>query len=273
MIIGQITDPHIKADRKLAYGRVDTAAYLEAAIQHMNSLHPKVDVVLLTGDLTDMGRMEEYETLRPLLDQLDMPWYPVPGNHDEQKNFRQIFNDIPVIKNAGAHLCYAVEGYPIRLVGVDSSVPGKPYGSLSDRYLDELDFILAQAPEAPTMLFMHHPPFKAGITHMDVQNLLNAEDFFACLKQHPQVRHIACGHVHRAIETVINGIGVSIAPNSAHSVTLDLEPDGPSSFTMDPPSVRLFQVTDEGMIVSHLSFIGDFDGPHPFFDKDGKLVD
>ncbi len=273
MIIGQITDPHIKAARKLAYGKVDTAACLEAVVQHMNSFTPGVDAVIVTGDLTDMGRPEEYETLRPLLDDLQMPWFPVPGNHDEKTGFLRFFSDVPVLRNCQDFAQYAVEDFPLRLVGLDTTVTGKPYGQLCEARLEWLDRTLSEEPDKPTLLFMHHPPFLTGITHMDVQNLLNADAFFDCLKHHSQVRHIACGHVHRPIETCIQGIGVSIAPNAAHSVTLDLMPNGPSSFTLDPAGARLFRVDKQGNIISHVTYVGNYDGPYPFFEVDGQLVD
>jgi 3',5'-cyclic AMP phosphodiesterase CpdA len=108
---------------------------------------------------------------------------------------------------------------------------------------------------------------------MDVQNLLNADALAGVLARHPQVRHVACGHVHRASETVIAGVGVSIAPNGAHAVTLNFDPNGPSTFTMDPPAIRIFRCEDDGGVVSHVSFVGRFDGPHPFFGEDGELLD
>ena len=60
MIIAQITDPHVKAKREIAYGLVDTSAMLEAVITHVNSMSPIVDTVIVTGDLTDRGKPEEY---------------------------------------------------------------------------------------------------------------------------------------------------------------------------------------------------------------------
>ena len=108
---------------------------------------------------------------------------------------------------------------------------------------------------------------------MDNQNLKNADEFFEILKSHPHVRHIACGHVHRATETVINGIGVSIAPNGAHSVNLDLVSKGPPMFIMEPPSIRIFKLNKANKnVVSHLSFIGNFDGPYTFSSDTGELL-
>jgi len=273
MLLAQITDPHIKKGRGLAYGHVDTAAFLEAVVKHLNAFIPDVDAVIVTGDLTDQGQSEEYAAIRPILDELSMPWYVIPGNHDHRENLIQAFSDHDYLAQCSGFVQYAVDDYPVRLIGLDTLEVGEPYGYLCQDRLSWLDTCLNEKPDKPTMLFLHHPPFAIGIQHMDVQRLQNADDLFQVLAGHSQVRHVACGHVHRASETCINGIAVSIAPNSAHSVTLDMKQDGLSSFTMEPPAVRMFRIGDGGNIVTHISYIGAFDGPHPFFAADGSLVD
>ena len=80
MLLAQITDTHIKAQRKLAYGIVDTAAFLERCVTHVLQLPQRPDVVVMTGDLVDYGRADEYALLRELLAPLPMPLYLLPGN-------------------------------------------------------------------------------------------------------------------------------------------------------------------------------------------------
>ena len=82
MLIAQITDTHIKAPGKLSYRKVDTCLYLEQCVAHINALMPRPDVVLITGDITDFGRPEEYRQAGLLLNQLTMPYFVIPGNHD-----------------------------------------------------------------------------------------------------------------------------------------------------------------------------------------------
>ena len=273
MLLAQITDPHIKADRKLAYGRVDTTTLLETVVRHINDFTPQIDAVIVTGDLTDKGRPEEFAAVKPILERLLMPWYAVPGNHDNREIFFQTFAGYDFLSNCIDYIQYAIDEYPLRLVGLDTMVSGEPHGFLCRKRLEWLDTCLAVEPKKPTLIFQHHPPFRTGIGHMDVQNLQNSDELFGVLKNHSQVHHIACGHVHRASQTCINGIAISIAPNAAHSTTLDLDPNGPSTFTLDPPAVRLFNIGDENNVVTHVSYIGNFDGPHPYFANDGSLVE
>jgi 3',5'-cyclic-AMP phosphodiesterase len=271
MLIAQVTDPHIKAEGQLAYRQVDTAANLARCIRHLLALKQRPDVVLMTGDLTDFGREDEYRLLRQLIAPLEMPVYVIPGNHDEGGNLRRAFHDHDYLPASG-DLHYVIDDYPIRMIGLDTTIPGQPGGEMNASRLAWLDQQLAAAPEVPTLLFMHHPPIVTGIEHMDVQNCANAAALGALLRGHPQVFHILCGHVHRPIHTRWNGVSVSIAPSASHYVALDLGENPPRDFCLEPPSIHLHHWQD-GCLVTHLSFIGEFDGPYPFFDEHGRLID
>jgi 3',5'-cyclic AMP phosphodiesterase CpdA len=118
---------------------------------------------------------------------------------------------------------------------------------------------------------MHHPPFRTGIAHMDRIGLDNAEAFGRIVAHHPQIEKIICGHLHRAIDTRWCGTAVSTCPSPAHQVALDLRPDGPSAFVMEPPGYQLHW-WDGARLVSHTAFIGEFDGPYPFFEGN-DLID
>jgi len=272
MILAQLTDTHIRSGRQVAYGRVDTCSMLENAVAHINNFRPNVEAVIITGDITDRGELEAFHVFREIINELAPPWYVVPGNHDSRENFLEAFKDCYYLKNSSDFIHYSVDDHPVRLIGFDTTVENKPYGFLTEERLLWLDNCLAEKTQKTTILFQHHPPFCTGINHMDVQNLINGKELIQLLTSHRQVRHVACGHVHRASEACIDGVGISIAPNAAHSTTLDLDPSGPSSFSMDPPAIRIFRVDAEGYLTSHLSYLGNFDGPHPYFNPDGKLV-
>ena len=85
----------------------------------------------------------------------------------------------------------------------------KPHGELDGSTLQWLDATLASSSDRPALLFLHHPPFKAGIWHMDRQNLLNASDLAPIVRRHPRVQLIATGHVHRATLTMFAGVPTS----------------------------------------------------------------
>jgi 3',5'-cyclic-AMP phosphodiesterase len=265
MIVAQLTDTHIRAPGRLAYRVVDTAACLRRAVAHLGALRPRPDAAVATGDLVDGGHPDEYRHLRELLAPLPMPVYLVPGNHDNREALARAFADHGYLPRHGGFLQYAVEHHPLRLIGLDTVVPGSGAGRLCPERLAWLDAQLAAAPARPTVIFMHHPPFATGIDHMDSIGLDGAEAMAAVVRRHSQVERIICGHLHRPIQVRWAGTLASTAPSTAHQVVLDLSAHGPAAFNLEPPAVQL-HLWHGGVLVSHTSYVGEFGGPFPFFE-------
>jgi len=269
MMIAQITDMHIKPQGVLAYGRLDTAPYLRRAVAHLLALKPRPDVVLATGDLVDGGLPEEYRRLHDLLAPLSMPVYLIPGNHDNRDALAAAFTDHAYLPRGGRFMHYVVEGHPVRLIALDTLDPGRVGGLLCAQRLGWLAARLEEAPARPTLIFMHHPPFATGIAQMDAHGLANAGEFAGVVRRHSQIERIVAGHVHRPIQSRVGGALASTAPSTAHQVALDLE-EQPLAFTMEPPACQLHVWTAETGLVSHTSYIGDFDGPYLFADGSSR---
>jgi 3',5'-cyclic-AMP phosphodiesterase len=274
VLIAQISDLHIKSPGSLAYGRVDTASALERCVAALNALRPKPDLVVISGDLADTPTAEEYDYLKRLLAPLKLPFVSIPGNHDSRELMRAAFPDAEYAFAPGPlNQRVAVGG--LDLVLLDSSVAGKPHGELDAATLQWLEATLAASPDRPALLFLHHPPLATGIWHMDRQNLLNAGELAMVVKRHPRVQLIACGHVHRATFAMFAGVPSTICPAPNHAVDLDLAQVREPSFKIEPPAFHLhcwFAGEGFGSVVTHHVPIGDFDGPHPFFGPDGKLL-
>jgi 3',5'-cyclic-AMP phosphodiesterase len=271
MLIAQISDFHIKARGKVAYRVVDTASCLAQAVATVAALDPAPDLVVCTGDLSDLGRPEEYEVVRELLSPLKQPVYVIPGNHDERDAMRRAFAAEGYLPAAG-FLHYAIEHHPLRLVALDTVIPGEGGGRLCEERLDWLDSTLDEAPERPTLIIMHHPPFATGIAHMDRIGLDGAAAFAAVLARHPQVERVLCGHLHRPIQARVGGRSIaSTAPSTAHQVALDLSADGPARFMMEPPGYQLHLWQPKTGVVSHTGVIGAFAGPYSFHDGGGRI--
>ena len=272
--IAQISDLHIKPPGSLAYGRVDTAAALERCVAALNAFRPRPDFVVISGDLADTPTAEEYQYLKRLLAPLELPFAGIPGNHDSRELMRAAFPAAGYAFPSGP-LNQRVEIAGLDLVLLDSSVPRKPHGELDAPTLQWLEATLASSPDRPALVFLHHPPFKTGIWHMDRQNLLNSAELAAVVSGHPRVQRIATGHVHRATLTTFAGVATTICPAPNHAVDLDLAQLREPSFKVEPPAFHLhswFPGEGFGSVVTHQVPIGHFDGPHPFFGPDGKLL-
>jgi Icc protein len=257
MLVAQITDTHITPPGTLLYGAVDTAAALEKAVASLARLRPTPDVVLITGDLVDLGEPEEYTHLRALLAPLGMPVLAIPGNHDSREPLRRAFEAEGYFPRDG-FLHYAVEHYPLRIVALDTLVPGEPGGALCKDRLRWIDETLAAAPDRPTLVAMHHPPFPTGILPMDRMGLAGSAGFAEIIRRHPQVERICCGHLHRAIDRRFAGTVAGTAPSTAHQTRLDLRPEEPLSFVFEPPGYQLHFWDENTGLVTHTAMIGEW---------------
>lgn len=267
MILGQITDLHIKALGHLAYRVVDTTGALQRCVQAILALPERPDVMVITGDMVDSGRAEDYALLRDLLAPLTMPIYMIPGNHDDREVLRAAFPEQTYLRGTNKLIEYVIEDHPLRIIGLDTVIRGAAGGQLSDASISWLDRTLGQAPDRPTVILMHHPPFRTGIGHMDDVGLETSWRLREVLERQPQVERILCGHLHRAIHMRFGRTIASTCPSPAHQVVLDLRESAPSHFVMEPGAFQLHVLRD-GNLVSHTAYTGEFDGPYSFVDDD-----
>lgn len=279
-VLVQITDTHIREAGRLAYGRVDTASGLQATVASVLALRQQPDAVVVTGDLVDFGRAAEYARLGHLLAPLTMPVYLMPGNHDDRTPLRAAFPGHPwlaasVMTTEGAPaIQYAVRVGPLHLLTLDTVVHGQSHGELCDARLDWLEAELAVRTGEPVVIAMHHPPFTTLIGHMDGIGLRSGiERLGRIVAGHPNVERILCGHLHRSIDVRFGGTIASTCPGPAHQVSLDLDADAASTYTMEPPAFRVLAWTAATGVVSHLAAAGRFEGPYRFHEADGALID
>lgn len=258
MLIAQISDTHLRSSGRLLHGHIDTERALDACIDHVGRLVPAPDVVLATGDLADDGLPEDYARLRRAFDRLSMPVYVIPGNHDQRELLREAFVDKGYLPSRGEFLHYTVEAYPLRLIGLDTVLPGEVGGALCPARLAWLGDRLAEQPERQTLIFMHHPPFSTGIGFMDSPPLEGAEELRRLILGNPQVRQIVCGHIHRAIHVSWGGTTAAIAPSTVYQMNLAFRPDEGFYLVDQPPGVALYLWREDFRSgpVGYISLIG-----------------
>jgi 3',5'-cyclic AMP phosphodiesterase CpdA len=276
MLVAQITDTHILAPGKMfrariatpapgaesVYAEIDTGACLARAVAALNALVPLPDVTIVTGDLVDHGEAAEYHHFRQLLAPLRMPVFVIAGNHDSRGPLRQAFSADGYFPPDG-FLHYTVEDYPLRLVALDTSIPGENGGTLCEERLRWLDAMLGAVPDRPTLVLMHHPPFATGITYMDGYGLQNSAALAEIVARHRQIERIACGHLHRAIDRRFAGTVAGTAPSTAHQLQLDLRPGVRMHFRFEPPGYQLHLWEPESGLVTHTAVFGDWSSPDP----------
>lgn len=266
MLIIQISDMHVKVPGDLYKGKVDTHAHTARAVKHILEFATRPDAVLATGDLVDAGSAAEYAALRDLLAPLDMPVYLIPGNHDDRAALRHAFagNGHAYLPPGSGPLCYAVEDHPVRIVALDSLIPGAVGGRLGADQIDWLEATLAARPEAPTIVMLHHPPAHPGVPWLDRIGVEDAAALGAVIGRHCQILRVLSGHDHRPVQRLWHGTLSVTAPSTAHQFVLTFEETPGGHWIAEPPAclVHRWLGPAEGM-VTHTSYIGDYGEAHP----------
>lgn len=215
VLIAQLSDPHIGADWIVPKPDLLLAAAVAAVVR----LGP--DVVIVSGDLVEGAQDWEYERVRELLGPLDVPVHVLAGNHDDRESLHRHFG---VPGAGGAPVQYTADLGPLRLVVLDSTVPGHEHGEFDAERLDWLDAELTAEPERPALLAMHHPPLRTGAPGIDAIALHDEgrEALSALLERHPQVLKVISGHVHRTVGAELGGRAVLAVPSTYAELRLDL---------------------------------------------------
>lgn len=261
-LVVQISDLHIVAEGALCVGAIDTAGFLARAVAFINDLDPAPDAVVVTGDLVNNGQPGEYAHLASLLAPLRAPLWLLPGNHDDRAELRAAFAQ-PAAAGADSRADFVAQAGPLRVIGVDSTIPHRPGGTVSPGQLDWLGERLAESDGdgVPTIVALHHPPFPVGIAHMDAMGLepKAAAALGATIAGAATVEAVVCGHLHRTIIRRWAATVAIVAPSVAHAVRFDLRPDGPPAWDLTPPAL-LAHAWDGAALVSHVVPIGHFPG-------------
>ena len=136
----QISDPHIVAQGELAYGHVDTAKALKKCVEKIGRILPEIgpiDMIIFTGDLTDFGKKEEYLLFRKIVEELDIPYQAIPGNHDNKLVMQKVFSDKDWMPKKGP-INWEIDFNDLKIIALDTSVIGMAHGYLENISLDFL---------------------------------------------------------------------------------------------------------------------------------------
>ena len=268
MLICQLTDLHVRPVGKAANRVCETNMFTERAFRAVARLNPQPDVVVITGDLTDCGLDTEYANLtadaahaRRRCRCSSSPAITIGAS-----NLRDALKHLPGVTADPHYVQYAVDDYPVRLVMLDTLVPGAAHGELAPEQLEFLDRTLAAVPDKPTIVGMHHPPFACGMiqdSHQPAQ----------CWRIRRRGRPPSTGRAHHlrpsppaVVARVAHAIAL-ISPSVVHQVAMSFpphDPDDRGSLILEPPAFQLHRWTPTDGVVSHTIYVEDYPGPFPF---------
>lgn len=263
MLIAHISDSHIAEYGKKAYGLVQTSEYFQSCIDHMNKFEPKIDLVLITGDICNNPTLEENKRAADILSTLKIPYFIVPGNHDKRSSLLECFPEACPTELDG-FIQYSVDDYDLRIVALDSVIEGKPGGILCKTRLDWLDKKMAEDPKRATILMLHHPPIKYGVHETDTDGFVGAKEFGDIVGKYPNIIRILCGHVHMNCHAGWKNTTISTAASMGMQLGLDLTLKKDSEFSIQPPSYQLHYHNSDGDIISNVVLVSGINTAGPF---------
>jgi 3',5'-cyclic AMP phosphodiesterase CpdA len=199
VIVAQLTDTHVMEPGGRQWGVFDTSRALARCVAAVNARIPRPDVVIVTGDVCDRGLPAEYARARALLDALVMPYFVIPGNHDRIGPLADGFAG-RMRPTCDVGLSYVVDDFPLRLIMLDSTRAGRHGGDVDDAKAAWLAAQLGAAPDRPTLIALHHPPFEPRVPLLDIFPFRGAAAFGAVTARHRNVLRLASGHVHHVFE-------------------------------------------------------------------------
>ena len=215
MLLAQISDTHITlpdADEPKFIARIKA---LEAFVKHISTLAEKPDLVLHTGDVTHGGLPEHYDTVKTVMKDMGIPAYFALGNRDNSENLVAGLRGFGGAERVDGFLIYSIDGFPVRLIAMDTQHREDNIGTTCSVRLNILDELLKEQPDQPTALFMHHPPFEVPTSNYPFQfdDKVLADAFLSLVSQHKQVVHMFCGHMHREFSVQLETCRASCVPS------------------------------------------------------------
>lgn len=211
MIIAHISDTHIALDTPDSGRRIRD---FENTIADINALDPAPDVIVHSGDIVHNGRLDEYAKAAAILKAARAPVYVLPGNKDNRENLRAAFSEQKYFAPDAAFIDYAIEDYPVRLIGLDTLSEGNNKGDFGPERIARLNKLIDAETMRPIAIFTHHPPFDVPVGP-DPINFVNLEvmsELRAALQQSGRIAAVFSGHVHRATSGHVGRIPATVVP-------------------------------------------------------------
>lgn len=259
--IAHLSDTHYLGGSRPLYGAIDTDRTLARALEQLERSGTDPSAIVITGDLADLGEPDAYQRLKaelePVAQRMGSQIIWVMGNHDERGPYSSILFGGGADDLAPQDRIYDVDG--LRIIALDSSVPGYHHGELSEEQLSWLEEVLAVPAAHGTLLALHHPPLPSPIEIMAIIEL-QEQQRFADIIRGTDVRAILAGHLHYSTHGLFAGIPVSVASATCYTIDTSapvdtlLGVDGGQSINL----VNLYSDSHTDTVTHSIVPIGDF---------------
>jgi Icc protein len=253
----QLSDTHIAPVGELAH-QADTAANFREVIALVQENAIKPEFVIISGDLCNEGDVEGYKHLKVLLGEAESLGVPVLlglGNHDNRINFRRVILDEAEVQEHTPYY-YSRRFGDLRVIMLDSSVPGQIHGEIDAEQMAWLEAELDEPAPGGDLVVLHHPCVPHGAPN-PIDNLLlkNVEPFADVIERHPNVIGVLAGHSHLSSVAAFAGTVQVTAPATAF--LLDATQFHDSMRMVEGAGFNICNVRDKKLLINPIVLPGD----------------
>ncbi len=219
-VVIHVSDPHFLAGGARLGGRYDVESNFARILEAIRAVHPHPSAIVITGDLADLGEPDAYRRLRravePVAQELGTIVVWVAGNHDERPALREGLLDLPATQEPVTGV-WDLDG--LRLIALDTSVPGWHHGDLDPDQLSWLAEVLREPSPHGTLLAMHHPPLPSHLPLFDILELRHQDELAEVIRD-TDVRGILAGHLHYSSHGTFAGVPVSVSSATCYTMNV-----------------------------------------------------
>ena len=247
-VIAHISDTHLLGGGRKLFSRVDVKKNLTELLERLRATGMTFDALVFTGDLADVAELEAYRWIRgqvePIAQELGARVIWVMGNHDEREPYaRELFDEE---SDGSPHdRVYDING--LRIISLDSTVPGYHHGELEDSQLDWLTAELSTPAKHGTVLALHHPPIRSHNPLVRMIELFRQDKLEKVLRG-SDVRTILGGHLHYSTFGTFAGIPVAVASATCYTVDMGTSKDSLMTAVDGGQSIQLVHVYDDTVV-------------------------
>jgi Icc protein len=248
-VIAHISDTHLLGGNRKLFSAIDVTRNVDRMLERLRAGDQAIDAMVFTGDLADIAEPEAYRWIRsrvePVAEELGAKLVWVMGNHDERAPFaRELFDED---NDCAQDRVYDVNG--LRIIALDTTVPGYHHGAITDGQLEWLSAELATPAKHGTVLAMHHPPLEAHNPFVRLIGL-DERDRLADAIVGTDVRTILAGHLHYSTFGQFAGVAVGVASATCYTVDMGADKSVLLSAVDGAQSINLVHLFEKDVVHS-----------------------
>lgn len=206
----QITDLHLNKSKKTATNGINTYDSANMVLNRIKKFENDIDLIVLSGDLSNDNSVESYDHLECLLEDFQLPIYLMSGNHDSPSLLKKLTRR----ENISLKNFESFDNWGIFMFNTKKD--NSPNGLLKNEELEYFDEILLNNSYDNIIIFLHHHPVLIGSDSMDSMIIENADLLIKRIKLSNKIKAVCWGHIHNEFYLDIGSTRLFSTPSTCY---------------------------------------------------------